>query len=63
VIAHKPAHAAETGLSVPQSLAVVEYRPRQAVCNVGVPEMFDVLDPDADTAVADGLIPSIIDHM
>lgn len=48
---------------MPQSLAVVEYRPRQAVCNVGVPEMFDVLDPDVDTAVADGLIPSIIDHM
>lgn len=51
------------GLSVPQSLAVAAYGPRQAVCNVGAPEMFDVLDPDAVIVVADGLIPSIIDHM
>lgn len=48
---------------MPQLIASVACVPRQAVCNVVVPEMFDVPDPDAVIAVADGLIPSITDHM
>ncbi|KAJ0123602.1 WD domain-containing protein [Diaporthe amygdali] len=62
-ITHKLAHAAETGLSVPLRLTVVADEPSSAVCNVVVPELFDVPVPDTVIAVADGLIPSTVDHM
>ena len=51
------------GCLCPRRLAISAYEPRQAVCNVGVPELFDVLVPDAVIAVADGLNPSITHHM